>query len=88
METGEALSEGDAETVKTKPAPKTVEDELVEEDSATLAATENTADEVTSDRDISTEDEKNEDVETPEEAEALINEEAESRNEEGIEKAA
>jgi len=87
-QTGEALAEGDAETVTTKPAPATVEDELVEEDTATLAATEEVEDETTSDRDVSTEDEQLEDVETPEEAEALVNEEAEESDEEGTEAAA
>jgi N utilization substance protein A len=87
-QTGEALAEGDAETVTTKPAPKTVEEELVEEDTATLAATEEVEDETTGDRDVSTEDEKLEDVETPEEAEALVNDEAEESDEEGTEAAA
>ncbi len=84
-QTGEALAEADAETEKTKPSATTVIDELVEEDTATLAATEEVADETTGDRDISTEDEQNEDVETPEEAEALINAEAEASDEEGTE---
>ena len=84
-QTGEALAEGDAETVKTKPAPTTVEEELVEEDTATLAATEEVVDESTGDRDVSTEDEQLEDVETPEEAEALVNEAAEESDEEGTE---
>ncbi len=84
-QTGEALAEADAETA-TKAAPSvTVIDEIVEDDTATLPATEEIVDETTADRDISTEDEQLEDVETPEEAEALVNKEAEASGEEGTE---
>ena len=51
-------------------------------------ATEVVEDETISDRDVSTEDEQLEDVETPEEAEALVNNEAEASDEEGTEAAA
>ena len=84
-QTGEALAEGDATTVTTKPAPTTVVEELVEEDTTTLAATEMVEDEATTDRDVEPDSDEMDEVDTPEEAEALVNAEAKESDEEGTE---
>ncbi len=84
-QTGEAVAEADGTSVSKAVPTTSAEDELVNEDSESIVATEEVADEATTDRDVSTEDEQLEEVETPEEAEALINEEAEMTDLEGTE---
>ena len=84
-QTGEEVAGADVETAKAVPTVTTVMDELVEEDTATLAATEEVEDTATTDRDATKDNDEMDEIDTPEEAEALVNAEAESSDEEGTE---
>ncbi len=87
-QTGEEVAGADVETAKAVPTVTTVMDELVEEDTATLAATEEVEDTATTDRDATKDNDEMDEIDTPEEAEALVNAEAKNSNEEGTEAAA
>ncbi len=75
-QSGDALAGADTKSEVVETSPKTVIEELVEEDTATLPATEEVVDEATSDRDVTPNDDEMDEVDTPEEAESLINDEA------------
>jgi len=81
-QSGEALAGADAEGTPVEAKSKTVIEELFEEDTASLPATEDVVDEPTTDRDATVDADEMDEVDTPEEAEALVNEEAEAAIEE------